>query len=69
MDEWWSEIDDAILACLKDIGGTSPEEIGRRLGMSEEAAVSVLGMLTQEGRVRISRVEALPWSVNRQLTD
>jgi DNA-binding Lrp family transcriptional regulator len=60
MDEWWSEIDDAILACLKDIGGTSPEEIGRRLGMSEEAAVSVLGMLTQEGRVRISRVEALP---------
>ncbi len=59
MDEWWSEIDDAVFACLSETGGTSPDEIGRRLGMSKEAAVSILGMLAQQGRVRISRVEAV----------
>ncbi len=59
MDEWWSEIDDAVVACLSEIGGTSPDEIGRRLGMSEEAAVSILGLLAQQGRVRIARVEAV----------
>jgi DNA-binding transcriptional regulator LsrR (DeoR family) len=59
MNEWWSEIDDAVVACLSEIDGTSPDEIGRRLGMSEEAAVSILGMLAQQGRVRISRVEAV----------
>lgn len=36
----------------------SPEEIGRRLRMSEAAAVSVPGMLARQGRVRIARVEA-----------
>ncbi len=37
----------------------SPGEIGRRLSISEAAAVSVLGMLAREGRVRIARVEAV----------
>ena len=59
MEKWWSELDDAVLACLSEPGGMSPEEIGRRLGMSAAAAVSVLGMLAQEGRVRIARVEAV----------
>ena len=60
MDTWWSEIDDAVLACLGETGEMSPDEIGRRLGMSDAAAISVLGMLAQEGRVRIVRVEAVP---------
>jgi predicted ArsR family transcriptional regulator len=59
MEQWWSELDDAILACLSEPGGMSPREIGRRLGISEAAAVSVLGMLAQEGRVRIAHVEAV----------
>jgi DNA-binding transcriptional regulator LsrR (DeoR family) len=59
MDEWWSEIDDAVCACLSETGGTSPDEIGRRLGMSEEAAFSILSMLAQQGRVRISRAETV----------
>ncbi|OGK98156.1 MAG: hypothetical protein A3E31_18235 [Candidatus Rokubacteria bacterium RIFCSPHIGHO2_12_FULL_73_22] len=59
MDKWWSEIDDAVLACLSGTGGMSAHEIGRRLGMSEAAAVSVLGMLAQEGRVRLAHVEAV----------
>jgi len=59
VDEWWSELDDAVLACLREPGGMSPGEIGRRLSISEAAAVSVLGMLAREGRVRIARVEAV----------
>jgi predicted ArsR family transcriptional regulator len=57
MDEWWNEVDEVILACLDETGEMSPSEIGCRLGMSEEAAASVLGMLAQAGRVRISRVQ------------
>jgi len=59
VEEWWSELDDAVLACLREPGGMSPGEIGRRLGMSEGAAASVLVMLAREGRVRIARVEAV----------
>ena len=57
MDDWWREIDDAVLRCLVEHGESSPEEIGRRLGMSTAAVVSVLGMLAQQRRVRISRAE------------
>jgi len=59
IDQWWSELDDAVLACLREPGGMSPNELGRRLGMSEAAVVSVVGMLAREGRVRIARVEAV----------
>lgn len=59
MDDWWSEMDDAVLACFIESGESSPDEIGRRLGMSPEAAGSMLGMLAQQGRVRILRAEAV----------
>ncbi len=59
LDGWWRELDDAVLACVAERGETSPDEIGRRLGISEAAAVSVLGMLAREGRVRIARVRAV----------
>lgn len=59
MDDWWGEIDDAVLGCLLEFGESSPDEIGRRLGMSTEAAVSVLAMLAQQGRVRILRAEVV----------
>jgi uncharacterized membrane protein len=57
-EQWWTELDDAVLACIRQPGGMSAAELGRRLGMSEAAASSVLGMLAREGRVRILRVEA-----------
>jgi DNA-binding Lrp family transcriptional regulator len=66
VDRWWSDIDDAVLACLSETGGASPAEIGRRLGMSEEAAASLVSMLAQEGRVRISRVEAMQGVATRR---
>ena len=52
MDHLWTEIDDAVLDCLA-AGVAAPADIGKRLGMSEAAAVSVLAMLAAEGKVRI----------------
>lgn len=40
-DEWWA----------------GPAEIGRRLGISEGAAASLLSMLAQGGKVRIRLAE------------
>ena len=51
----WREIDDAVLQCLAS-GEATPAEIGRRLGLSEAAVVSVVAMLAAEGRVRVCRV-------------
>ena len=51
----WREMDDAVLQCLA-VGETTPAEIGRRLGISEAAVVSVVAMLAAEGRVRVCRV-------------
>lgn len=55
--DWWGSIDEAILACLKDHGAVSVEEIGRELGLSDGAATAFLAMLAREGRVRICQVE------------
>jgi hypothetical protein len=56
------EVDDPylnaeILDCLAEGGAMAPADVGRRLGMSEGAAVSCLSMLAQEGKVRICLVE------------
>ena len=60
MDGWWTEIDDQVRACLERHGALAPVEIARQLGMSEGAVISVLSMLAQEGKLRISRVELPP---------
>jgi ethanolamine transporter EutH len=36
------------LACLKSSGATTPAEVGRRLGLSESAAASLLSSLARE---------------------
>jgi DNA-binding CsgD family transcriptional regulator len=56
---FWDEIDNELLACLAARGSMSPAEIGRRLGVSEDAVVSLLTMLAREGRVRIRAVESV----------
>jgi hypothetical protein len=60
MDGWWTEIDDQVRACLERHGALAPADIARLLGMSEGAVTSVLSMLAQEGKLRISRVELPP---------
>ena len=43
--------------CLKRQGATPPAEVGRRLGVSESAAASLLSILACEGKVRICLVD------------
>jgi DNA-binding CsgD family transcriptional regulator len=57
METWWSELDDEVCRCLLQ-GALSPAEIGRRIGLSEDAATSLVTLLAQEGRVRICLVAA-----------
>jgi len=68
MDGWWSEIDQDVRACLERNGAMSPAEIGRQLRLSESAVSSVLSLLAQEGKLRISRVELPPTPDRRQLS-
>lgn len=56
MTDWWTALDDAIVACL-EAGALDPADIGRRMGMSEAAVSSVLSLLAADGRIRIALVE------------
>ena len=58
-DDWWGELDASVLGYLTQRGGASPDEIGRAVGLSPGSAASVLAMLVNEGKVRITRVEAV----------
>jgi DNA-binding Lrp family transcriptional regulator len=58
MDGWWDEIDAAIVDELIGAGPMSPEDLGRRVGMSTDAVCSCLAMLAAGGRVHITSVEA-----------
>jgi biotin operon repressor len=55
-NDWWSLLDNEVLDCLGCGRPLSPEEIGDKLGMSAEAAASLLTMLVRDGRVRIASV-------------
>jgi hypothetical protein len=55
--DWWSLLDNEVLDCLWCGRPLSPEEIGDKLGMSAEAAASLVTMLVRDGRVRITSVE------------
>jgi DNA-binding Lrp family transcriptional regulator len=57
MEDWWSEIDDGVRACLERHGAMSPREIAQHLGLSEAAVSSAVSLLAQEGKLRIARVE------------
>ena len=57
MDDWWSGIDEDVRRCLMDQAPLTPGEIGRRLGISEGAATSLLCVLASAGKIRICLVE------------
>ena len=59
MSKFWDEIDEELLDCLAARGRMTPAEIGRRLEISEDAAVSLVAMLAREGKVRIGVVEGV----------
>ncbi len=60
MDDWWEDLDGCLLRCLADNGAMAPGELSRSLGMSEDAIVSLICLLAQEGKVRIRLVECHP---------
>lgn len=68
MDGWWTEIDDQVRACLERHGAMAPADIARQLGLSEGAVASVLSLLAQEGKLRISQVELPRREDRRQLS-
>ena len=58
--DFWSELDADVPRCLDERPGeVTPAQIGRRLGMSEHAVCSIIGMLAEAGKVRISSVERI----------
>jgi predicted ArsR family transcriptional regulator len=56
--DWWVTVDSETLRCLVEHGPMSPDELGKRLGMSEAAASSLLSHLVREGKARICLVAA-----------
>jgi DNA-binding CsgD family transcriptional regulator len=56
--DWWADLNQEVLDCLASAGRSTPAEIGRRLGMSESGATSLISMLAREGKVRIALVES-----------
>ncbi len=53
IQELWGAIDEEILGCLEHGGPIAVEEVAAKLGMSENAAASLLCLLAQQGKVRI----------------
>jgi hypothetical protein len=60
LDSWWAPIDEAVLGALAEAPGPlTLTSIAVRVGISEDAARSVVAMLAAEGKVRIAMVELL----------
>jgi hypothetical protein len=58
LEAWWGAIDDAVLGALAEARGRlTLVEIAVRVGISEDAARSVVAMLAEQGKVRIAAVE------------
>jgi hypothetical protein len=56
-DDWWADLDAAVLGCLAERGAMAPADLARSLGMSESGMVSLLWLLASQGRVRVCLVE------------
>lgn len=59
---WLDEIETDVRAVLAQRGSLSARDLGRRLGVSEESAVSLIALLASSGHLVIERV-SLPENV------
>jgi len=57
-EDWWGTVDADTLRCLAENGPMTPAELGKRLGISEDGATSLVSHLAREGRVHICLVES-----------
>ena len=55
--DWWTDLDESILDCLRNGGPMSAADLGRRLGISAREATACVSMLATEGKVRLGLVE------------
>jgi len=58
MVDWWSETEIAMIESLGSAGPTSPEELARRLGISEGETIAFVCMLAREKKISIRLVGA-----------
>jgi hypothetical protein len=56
MIDWWSETEHAVVQCLASAGPMSPQDLARRVGISEGEAIAFLCMLVREQKVAIQLV-------------
>jgi len=56
MIDWWSETEQAIVGSLRSVGPMSPEDLARRLGISEGETTAFLCMLVREKKIAIQLV-------------
>jgi hypothetical protein len=56
MLDWWSETESAILGSLGSAGPMSPEDVARRIGISESETTAFLCMLARENKISIRLV-------------
>jgi hypothetical protein len=58
MVDWWSETEQAIVKCLRSAGPMSPEDLVRRVDISEGETTAFLCMLAREKKIVIHLVGA-----------
>jgi predicted ArsR family transcriptional regulator len=56
MIDWWSETEHAVVECLSSAGPMSPQDLARRVGISEGETIAFLCMLVREQKVAIQLV-------------
>ena len=56
MIDWWSETEHAVVECLASAGPMSPEDLARRLGLSEGETIAFLCMLVREQKIAMQLV-------------
>ena len=56
MIDWWSETEHAVIESLAVAGPLSPQDLARRLRLSEGEVVAFLCMLAREKKVSIQLV-------------
>ena len=66
MVDWWSDTERAIVECLGEAGPMAPEELARRVDMTEGEATAFLCMLAREKKITICLVGARGESFPRE---
>jgi hypothetical protein len=56
MIDWWSETEHAVVECLASAGPLSPQDLARRLDLSEGETIAFLCMLVREQKVAMQLV-------------